>query len=124
MAWALFLPPQDLQELQRGLDTSGMSNPDRNAANRYLTPITNNWQTAPLIPPEHPCYWADGGESRVLVINTGSLAEFRALLRSLYAKYPSATYVYGLEIIMGEPWYALDPYPPAAGTNPWEGVIC
>ena len=129
MTWAIYSTPEDLSLMESALNTSGMAANDRNALNRYLQAGFNNWRTAPCIPPEHPCWATDGQEStpggtcmRVVVINNGTLADFRALIRSLLAKYPSAADMRFFEQFMGNGWYAVDPYPPPPGY--FSGMTC
>ena len=90
---------------------------DRAKVDRYLRAGFACWQDAPCIPPEHPCCPTDCVEStpggtcmRVVIMNFGSLDDFRALLRELIAKYPHSLILTPYETFLGNGWYAVDPY--------------
>ena len=115
MAWAIYSTPEDLQELVAGLNTSGLTAPERNAVRRFLNGALENWENQPMIPTSHPCYATDGQTMRVVVIQNGSLAEFRARLAELIQRYPDRAILRAYYELSGNGWYAVDPHPPPEG---------
>lgn len=150
MTWALYATPSDMEQIEAGLSEIGMSNQDRNRVRPYVNGGLGNWRNAPCIPPEHPCFasdgvssgsqqvWVDDGNGeghwetivwgcmREIVCTHGTLADFRALCRTLITKYPQAAVFRFFEPFMGDTgggaWYAVDPYPPPAGY--FDGMTC
>lgn len=122
MAWAIVLTTEDLAEMEAGLNTAGMSAPDRASVRQYTQAGFANSANAPVAPSDHPCYQFDGTNLRVMIINTGSLADFRNLLKSLIQKYPSAAVLTFYSDYIAKPQYGIDPYPPPA--NYFTGMTC
>lgn len=115
MAWAIYSTPEDLQEILSGLNTAGMTGAERTAVRRFINGALENWENQPMIPTAHPCYESDGQTMRTIVVQNGSLAEFRARLADLIQKYPERAILRTYYDLSGNGWYAVDPYPAPEG---------
>jgi hypothetical protein len=139
MTWALFAPMEDMEYIAAGFKETGLSGPLRNKLRNYWDGGLSDWQTAPCIPADHPCFATDGVSStwvdgivggtptgtcmRMIVVTFGTVADFRSLLRELIGKNPDAGYYVWLEpFIASTGWYAVDPWPAPAGWS--TGMIC
>jgi hypothetical protein len=145
MTWALFSTMEDMESIAAGFKETGLSGPLRNKLRNYWNGGLSSWQTAPCIPPEHPCYATDGVMSRpprpigttpegeviydeptcmrMIVCSFGTVTDFRALLRELIGKNPEAGHYEWLEpYIASTGWYAVDPWPAPAGY--FDGMVC
>jgi hypothetical protein len=123
MTWALYAPMEDMTAIVAGItEVAGLTPQERNRLRDYWQGGLNQWQTAPCIPTDHPCWATDGVAStvggtcmRVIVCTHGTLADFRALVAQIQEKNPAATVFRFFEPFMGNGWFAVDPYPPPAG---------
>lgn len=122
MPWAICLPDQDFYEIRQGLDEAGLTGAEKNRLRRYTESGFFGWDTAALIPPEHPCYPNDAAVMRVIVITDGSRADFLAMCQAMVAKYPGRPYLAGYLDLFSKPWICVDPWPPPVGY--FAGMAC
>lgn len=122
MAWAICLTPEDFDEIAAGLAEAGLTGTERNRLRRYTENGLLGWDTAALIPPEHPCYATDAATMRVIVISQGDRTEFLAMAESLVAKYPTRPYLRGYLDLLSRMWVCVDPWPPPVGY--FDGMTC
>lgn len=134
MTWALYTTWEDATEIEKGFQETGLTGPLRTKLRGYLDGGLRDWRiTGVCIPPEHPCFYADGvssgemGHCAIVVPCTfGTLSDFRSLLRALIGKNPGAEYYRWFEPFLGDTgggqWAAVDPYPPPPGY--FTGMFC
>jgi hypothetical protein len=125
MTWALFAPMEDMAAIAAGFKETGLSGPMRNKLRNYWDGGLSDWQTAPCIPSDHPCFASDGVSSmwvdgivggtptstcmRMITCTFGTVADFQSLLRELIGKTPEADYYTFVEpFITQTGWYAVE----------------
>jgi hypothetical protein len=148
MTWALFSTMEDMAAIAAGFKEDGLSGPLRVKLRGYWNGGLSDWQTAPCIPADHPCWDSDGVASmpprevwvsdesdagghwetitstcmRMIVCTFGTVADFQSLLRELIGNTPEADYYTFIEpFITQTGWYAAETPIPAGY---FDGMIC
>jgi hypothetical protein len=122
VAWAICFTPEDFDELKADFRESGLTGGERNTLRRYVTGGFDGWDTAAMIPVEHPCWESDGATMRCVVLNQGSRAEFLGMVATLAQKYPDRAQLRQYHELLSKPWVAVDPWPPPEGY--FGGMTC
>ena len=117
--FAILYNREDLSAIAADATNPGLSNADRNEANRYWNAGIKNWSTAPIAPVEFRCTTTSGGtttcddDMRLLVVSgqNVSKAGLVALLRRIGSTYPGAEYMDAIGDDVART--AIEPWPPA-----------
>jgi hypothetical protein len=131
MAWAIYIPNSDKDEMVSAFTQAGLTGGEWNRIKDYAASFFAGWDAGVCIPPEHPCFATDGeddgsgrGCMRLVVMEHGTKADFLAeMLRLLNRPQRDRNILRAYyDLLHEQPWFAVDPYPPAAGF--FDGMTC